>query len=50
VKKWDIENKGNCGVYEKEDMDTVKYTLDLQPETKREFEYVVTTYHGTRAE
>ena len=50
VKKWDIENKGDCGVYEKEDMDTVKYTLDLQPETKREFEYTVTTYHGTRAE
>ena len=50
VKKWDIENKGDCGVYEKEDMDTVKYTLDLQPETKREFEYVVITYHGTRAE
>ena len=50
VKKWDIENKGDCGVYEKEDMDTVKYTLDLQPETKKEFEYVVTTYLGTRAE
>jgi len=50
VKKWDIENKGECGVYEKEDLDTVKYTLDMQPETKREFEYIVTTYHGTRAE
>jgi hypothetical protein len=50
VKKWDIENKGDCGVYEKEDVDTVKYTLDLQPESKQEFEYVVTTYHGTRAE
>jgi hypothetical protein len=49
-KKWDIENKGEYGVYEKEDMDTVKYTLDMSPETKREFEYVVTTYHGTRAE
>ena len=50
VKKWDIENMGDCGVYEKEDMDTVKYTLDLQSETKREFEYVVTTFIGTRAE
>jgi len=50
VKKWDIENKGEYGVYEKEDLDTVKYTLDMQPEKKREFEYVVTTYHGTRAE
>ena len=50
VKKWDIENKGECGVYEKEDLDTVKYTLDLLPETKREFEYIVITYHGTRAE
>jgi hypothetical protein len=50
VKKWEIENKGECGVYEKEDVDTVKYTLDLQPESKREFKYIVTTYHGTRAE
>jgi hypothetical protein len=50
VKKWEIENKGECGVYEKEDVDTVKYTLDLQPESKREFIYIVTTYHGTRAE
>jgi len=50
VKKWDIENKGECGIYKKEDMDTVKYTLDMVPETKREFEYIVTTYHGTRAE
>jgi hypothetical protein len=50
VKKWDIENKGEYGVYEKEDLDTVKYTLDMAPETKREFKYIVTTYHGTRAE
>jgi len=50
VKKWDIENKGECGVYEKEDLDTVKYTLDMAPETKREFKYIVTTYHGTRDE
>jgi len=50
VKKWDIENKGDCGVYEKEDMDTVKYTLDMRPESKREFEYTVTTFIGTRAE
>jgi hypothetical protein len=50
VTKWDIENKGDCGTYEKEGVDTMKYTLDLQPETKQEFEYVVTTYHGTRAE
>ena len=50
VTKWDIENKGEYGVYEKEDVDTVKYTLDLQPETKQEFEYIVRTYHGTRAE
>ena len=28
----------------------MKYTLDMQPETKREFEYIVTTYHGTRAD
>ncbi len=48
--KWDIENKGDYGTYEKVDLDTVKYTLTMPPQTKQTFEYVLTTYQGTRAD
>jgi len=47
---WDIEKSGQFGEFEKEDMDTAKFTLKLEPRSKTEFEYVVTTYHGVRAE
>ena len=36
--------------YEKVDLDTVKFTLALQPRSKSRFEYVLTTCHGTRQE
>ncbi len=45
---WDIANSGPSGDYEKEDMDTAKYTLTLEPESKKEFQYVLTMYQGTR--
>ena len=45
---WDNQNQGEFGNYEKYDKDTVKYTLELEPETKKEFHYIVRTYHGTR--
>jgi len=48
--KWDIENKGDYGAYEKVDLDTVKYTVTMPPETKQTFEYILTTYNGTRAD
>jgi len=47
---WDIDNSGDLGVFEKVDMDTVKFTLDLQPRSTKEFEYVLRTYHGARQE
>ncbi len=47
---WDIENSGDHGEYEKDDLDTVKYTIQLDPHTKKEFQYVLRTYHGTREE
>ena len=47
---WKLDNEGQVGVYEVEDMDTVKYTLELEPQTKQTFEYVLRMYHGTRAE
>ncbi len=47
---WDIDNSGDFGAFEKVDMDTVKFTLDLQPRSTKEFEYVLRTYHGIRQE
>ena len=47
---WDITKKGDFDNYEKEDLDTVKFTVELKPETKSKFEYTVRTYHGIRQE
>ena len=47
---WDLENSGDHGEYEKDDLDTVKYTILLDPHTKKEFQYVLRTWHGTREE
>ncbi len=48
---WNIKNSGVAKkAYEQVDMDTVKYTLTLEPETEKVVEYVLTTYHGTRTE
>ncbi len=47
---WDLENSGDHVKYEKDDLDTVKYTILLDPHTKKEFQYILRTYHGTREE
>jgi hypothetical protein len=47
---WDIDNSGNFGAFDKVDLDTVKFTLDLQPRSVQQFEYVLRTYHGVRQE
>ncbi len=47
---WDLKNSGDFGEYEKDDLNTVKYTILLDPHTKKEFQYVLRTYHGTREE
>ncbi|MEW5722267.1 MAG: DUF4139 domain-containing protein [Thermodesulfobacteriota bacterium] len=47
---WEIETKGQEAVFEKVDLDTVKYTLDLPAGSKTAFTYVLTTHQGTRAE
>ena len=47
---WDIDNSGDFGTFEKVDLDTVKFTLDLQPRSKKEFGYVLRTYNGFRQE
>ncbi len=45
---WNMEKDGDYGKYEKIDLDTVKFTLELKPNTKKTFEYTLTTYHGQR--
>ena len=47
---WDLKNSGDFGDYQKEDKVTVKYTLELTPRSEKTFDYVLTTYHGTRQE
>ncbi|HUT31647.1 MAG TPA: DUF4139 domain-containing protein [Sedimentisphaerales bacterium] len=44
---WDIDTSRK---YEEVDKDTVKFTLDLQPRSKAQFEYMLRTYHGVREE
>jgi hypothetical protein len=45
---WDISNSGDFGAFEKVDLNTVKFTLDLQPRSAKQLEYVLRTYHGVR--
>ena len=45
---WDLKNNSDVGDFEKIDLDTVRFTLELEPRTKKQFEYLLTTYHGTR--
>jgi hypothetical protein len=48
---WDIKNAGDAKkYYEKVDLDTVKYTLTLEPESEITLEYELTTYQGSRTE
>jgi len=47
---WDIDNSGDFGAFEKINLNTVKFTLDLQPRSVKKFEYVLRTYHGVRQE
>ena len=44
---WDIETDEK---YENVDKDTVKYAMTLKGRTDKEFEYVLTTYHGVNAD
>jgi len=47
---WDLKKDGDCGDYQKVDLDTVKFTLALDARAKKELRYTLTTRHGTRAE
>jgi hypothetical protein len=45
---WKIDNKGDFGKYEKVDVDTVKYTIDVPAKTNKEFTYIQTVFQGSR--
>ena len=47
---WKLQKSGDFDEFEKVDLDTVKFTLTLQPRSTRKLGYTLTTYHGTRAE
>ncbi|MCP4612902.1 MAG: DUF4139 domain-containing protein [Planctomycetes bacterium] len=47
---WRLIRSGDFGEFEKVDMDTVKFTLELKPRSAKKFEYVLRTYHGTRTD
>jgi hypothetical protein len=44
---WKLETNQE---FERVDLDTVKFTLVLEPRSKQVFEYTLTTYHGVRQE
>jgi hypothetical protein len=47
---WEMEKTGDFGVYEKVDLDTVKFILKLGMRETKTFRYTLTTHHGKRAE
>ncbi|MCP4612901.1 MAG: DUF4139 domain-containing protein [Planctomycetes bacterium] len=47
---WKLTRSGDFGEFEKVDMDTVKFTLELKPRSVKKFEYVLRTYHGKRTD
>jgi hypothetical protein len=47
---WKLEKSGDFDEFEKVDLDTVKFTLILEPRSVKKFEYILTTYHGARQE
>ncbi|MFC1858142.1 DUF4139 domain-containing protein [Thermodesulfobacteriota bacterium] len=47
---WKLKKEGDYGTYEKVDMDTVKFTVELRGKAHTKFHYTLTTFHGKRAE
>jgi hypothetical protein len=47
---WKLNKSGEFDKFEKVDLDTVKFTLILEPRSAKKFEYTLTTYHGVRRE
>ena len=47
---WDIARTGSIDSFEKIDVDTVKFTIELAAREKKTFEYTLTAYRGVRVE
>ena len=47
---WNLKKSGDFGRLEKVDLDTVKFTLQLEPRSAKTLEYVLRTYQGARQE
>jgi hypothetical protein len=47
---WDLKRSDDVGSFEKVDLDTVKFTVELPPHSKQVFGYTLTTYNGVRAQ
>jgi len=47
---WSLTYQGFTGAYEREDLDTVKFTTTLAPRSESKFDYTVRLYRGTRQE
>jgi hypothetical protein len=47
---WTLKEGGDFDKFEKVDLDTVKFTLELKPRSVRQFSYILTAYRGVRAE
>jgi hypothetical protein len=45
---WQMTRSGDFGQFEKVDINTIKFTLELKPRSTQKFEYILRTYHGTR--
>jgi hypothetical protein len=50
VPQWDLKRAGDETAFEKVDLDTVKFTLQMPAQSKKTFEYTLTIYQGSRAE
>ena len=47
---WDIAHSGSIDGYEKVDLDTAKFTVELAARSQKTFEYTTTMYQGVRTE
>ncbi len=47
---FELKKKGDFGEYEKVDMDTVRFTVSLSPNSVKKFTYTVTQFEGDRRE
>jgi hypothetical protein len=47
---WTLNRSGQIDGFEKVDLDTVKFTVELAPRSAKTFEYTVRLYRGDRTE